>query len=359
MLKPLSNSDLNISKLEKEKTILMKLQFHSGGSQFHVKCLDHQLEWKANETGQQQGQNLYIISSETGWLKNDLDPGPTLYGLVLESGGVNLEIFLRDPLHNPSRFGIIPRVNILRDIVSALQFLERCRIVHGDLKPENIVLFQSSNGSGNTMSTWKLIDFDNSYDLTSQPSPKIDPRNPETFLTPEYIPPELAVLMNPGSNSPLQPLDPSHKMDIWSLGLISVFVLKGQSLWNLYPGFNSIAVFSSIIDFNEEHFKRWLNVEMGDKEGSFVEDCFRIDPRTRSSPSLLLKKSLFSTGQSTVLLNSLETSTVVRNQLVELIGLVDRGVRLDDLDDRLRSAVSVIMNQLENPSLSRLSSGTT
>ncbi len=79
---------------------------------------------------------------------------------------------------------------VLKEIVDALEFLEKHRIVHGDLKPENIVSFHRGNGT----TCWKLINFDNSHDLTSLSSrspPKIDLQNP--FLTPEYIPPELAL----------------------------------------------------------------------------------------------------------------------------------------------------------------------
>jgi len=157
------------SRLENETNILMKLQFHSGGSLHHVKCLDNRLEWN-HPDGEEQ--DLYVVSSETGCVKNDENSKPRVCGLVLESGGLNLAQFLRDPLHSPSRFGIIARVNILKEIVDALEFLEKHRIVHGDLKPENIVSFHRGNGT----TCWKLIDFDNSHDLTSLSSrspPKI------------------------------------------------------------------------------------------------------------------------------------------------------------------------------------------
>ncbi len=175
------------SRLENEKNILLKLHSaHAEGAKFHVLCLAPRLNW--NNSDQEDLQDLYLRSSE-GWIKNGENSRPRVCGLVLESGGLNLAQFLRDPLHSPSRFGIIARVNILKEIVDALEFLEKHRIVHGDLKPENIVSFHRGNGT----TCWKLIDFDSSHDLSSlssQSPPKIDLQNP--FLTPEYIPPELA-----------------------------------------------------------------------------------------------------------------------------------------------------------------------
>ncbi len=346
------------NRLENEKNILLKLQStHAEGAKFHVLCLAPRLNW--NDSDQEEVQDLYLRSSE-GSIKNDGNSKPRVCGLVLESGGLNLAEFLRDPLHSPSRFGIIARVNILKEIVDALEFLEKHRIVHGDLKPENIVSFHRGNGT----TCWKLIDFDNSHDLTSLSSrspPKIDLQNP--FLTPEYIPPELASAVREVKlnrlNSPNQqqqdPLfTPTHKLDIWSLGLVSVFVLKGQSLWDLYPSFNlntrigvgrsSNVDLSPIIDFSEDHFNRtWLSVQCGEKEKSFLVDCFRVDPNNRWSASKLARKSIFSTGQATILLGVREINVEIRNQMVQLTQLVDQGVTLGQFTD----ALTTLMNELQ------------
>ncbi len=328
--------------------ILLNLQSHPEGSRFHVKCLSHKVGW--NQTDE---QDLYLVSSETGWIKNDMRSKPRVFGLVLEFGGMNLATFLRDPLHSPARFGSIPRVNILRDIVSAMEFLESCRIVHGDLKPENIVSFHST---GNGLTCWKLIDFDNSHDLSSRPPPKIDLQT--ALITPEYIAPELATALrdvnsrrlNPNSPSPLITLiEPSLKMDIWSLGVVSVFVFKGQSLWELYSPFSSHLDFSPIIEFDEDHFNRtWLSDQVGQKEKSFIEKCLRVNPSDRLSASGLKRRTIFSTSQSTISVNVRETTTAIRNQLVELTRLVDQGVTAEQLDGRFADALTIVLSQIEN-----------
>ncbi len=329
--------------------ILLNLQSHPEGSRFHVKLLIHRLGW--NETDE---QDLYLVSSERGWIKNGENSKPRISGLVLECGGMNLAAFLRDPLHSPARFGSISRVSILKDIVSALQFLESCRIVHGDLKPENIVSFQST---GNGLTLWKLIDFDNSYDLSARPLPKIDLHN--TFLTQEYTPPELATSLqevnlkslNPSvPSSPLTLVEPTHKMDIWALGLVSIFILKGQLLWDLYnPSLNPI------VDFDENHFNRcWLSIQVGEKEKSFIEDCLRVNPSDRRSASLLLRKSLFSIGQATVWTNAGETTQAIRKQLADLTRLVDQAVTVEHLDDRFTDAVTIVLHQIQSLSINRV-----
>ncbi len=111
-------------------------------------------------------------------------------------------------------------------------------------------------------------------------------------------------------------------MDIWSLGLISVFVLKGQSFWDLYTPF--MEELSTMIDFSENHFNSTrLNVHVGrEKEKSFIEDCLRLDQSARWSTSKLLKKSLFSIGQSTISMNAINTSTIIFNKPMELTRLI-------------------------------------
>jgi len=133
-----------------------------------------------------------------------------------------------------------------------------------------------------------------------------------------------------------------------------VFVLKGQSLWDLYPSFNlntrigvgrsSNVDLSPIIDFSEDHFNRtWLSVQCGEKEKSFLVDCFRVDPNNRWSASKLARKSIFSTGQATILLGVREINVEIRNQMVQLTQLVDQGVTLGQFTD----ALTTLMNELQ------------
>uniref|UniRef100_A0A673JQP6 non-specific serine/threonine protein kinase n=1 Tax=Sinocyclocheilus rhinocerous TaxID=307959 RepID=A0A673JQP6_9TELE len=95
----------------------------------------------------------------------------------------------------------------LRDILEALQYLHNCRIVHLDLKPENLVVDQSPS-----QPMVKLTDFGDAVQLNS--TPYVHP----LLGSPEFAPPEL-VLGDPVSLS----------SDLWSLGVVTYVMLSGAS----------------------------------------------------------------------------------------------------------------------------------
>ncbi|XP_073677543.1 triple functional domain protein [Garra rufa] len=95
----------------------------------------------------------------------------------------------------------------LRDILEALQYLHNCRIVHLDLKPENLVVDQSPS-----QPMVKLTDFGDAVQLSS--TPYVHP----LLGSPEFAAPEL-VLGDPVSLS----------SDLWSLGVVTYVMLSGAS----------------------------------------------------------------------------------------------------------------------------------
>ncbi|XP_050992126.1 triple functional domain protein isoform X1 [Labeo rohita] len=95
----------------------------------------------------------------------------------------------------------------LRDILEALQYLHNCRIVHLDLKPENLVVDQSPS-----QPMVKLTDFGDAVQLNS--TPYVHP----LLGSPEFAAPEL-VLGDPVSLS----------SDLWSLGVVTYVMLSGAS----------------------------------------------------------------------------------------------------------------------------------
>uniref|UniRef100_A0A673HK75 non-specific serine/threonine protein kinase n=1 Tax=Sinocyclocheilus rhinocerous TaxID=307959 RepID=A0A673HK75_9TELE len=95
----------------------------------------------------------------------------------------------------------------LRDILEALQYLHNCRIVHLDLKPENLLVEQSPS-----QPMVKLTDFGDAVQLNS--TPYVHP----LLGSPEFAAPEL-VLGDPVSLS----------SDLWSLGVVTYVMLSGAS----------------------------------------------------------------------------------------------------------------------------------
>ncbi|XP_026139912.1 triple functional domain protein isoform X1 [Carassius auratus] len=95
----------------------------------------------------------------------------------------------------------------LRDILEALHYLHTCRIAHLDLKPENVLIEQTS-----TQPLVKLTDFGDAAHLSN--TPFIHP----LLGSPEFSAPEL-VLGEPAALA----------SDLWSLGVLAYVMLSGAS----------------------------------------------------------------------------------------------------------------------------------
>uniref|UniRef100_A0A671LZ12 non-specific serine/threonine protein kinase n=1 Tax=Sinocyclocheilus anshuiensis TaxID=1608454 RepID=A0A671LZ12_9TELE len=95
----------------------------------------------------------------------------------------------------------------LQDILEALHYLHTCRIAHLDLKPENVLIEQTS-----TQPLVKLTDFGDAAHLSN--TPYIHP----LLGSPEFSAPEL-VLGEPAALA----------SDLWSLGVLAYVMLSGAS----------------------------------------------------------------------------------------------------------------------------------
>lgn len=107
---------------------------------------------------------------------------------------------------------------ILKTITHSLKILHDLSIVHGDLKPDNILIKQTKTKGYTT----KLIDFDNSY-FSGYPPENTD----EVVGTPEYYSPELANYIKVGETD-----EDRRKLtvqsDIFALGVIFSEYLTGD-----------------------------------------------------------------------------------------------------------------------------------
>jgi serine/threonine protein kinase len=72
---------------------------------------------------------------------------------------------------------------LLRTLGDSLRLLHEKGIVHGDLKPDNVLLHRPQ---GSTVLTAKLIDFDDAYPATEPPPPELVGGNP-VFGAPEWL----------------------------------------------------------------------------------------------------------------------------------------------------------------------------
>jgi eukaryotic-like serine/threonine-protein kinase len=108
------------------------------------------------------------------------------------------------------------RAVIFRTLVLSIQMLHRKDIVHGDLKPTNILIQRVPGGSLNTA---KLIDFDDSY-LSGSPPPRDQIVGDSAYGAPEWF----GYTMNDDRISPRML---TKAADIFALGLIFHQYLAG------------------------------------------------------------------------------------------------------------------------------------
>ncbi|GHU57075.1 hypothetical protein FACS189411_09560 [Bacteroidia bacterium] len=104
---------------------------------------------------------------------------------------------------------------LLKTVTHSLKILHDLGIVHGDLKPDNIIIKKTATGGYTT----KLIDFDDSY-FSENP-----PDYTEIVGTPDYYSPELLDYIKDTGKSNKKDL--TTKSDIFTLGVIFTEYLSG------------------------------------------------------------------------------------------------------------------------------------
>jgi serine/threonine protein kinase len=110
---------------------------------------------------------------------------------------------------------------VLRTLVLSLRLLHRSGIVHGDLKPDNILLKRSPRG----VMLAKLIDFDDAY-FSGSPPPAAEIVGTDQWFSPE-------VFRYAKNGHSVRPVDITTASDVFSLGLVLHHLLVGR-----HPGFD-------------------------------------------------------------------------------------------------------------------------
>ncbi|GAB4409712.1 MAG: hypothetical protein OHK0053_36550 [Microscillaceae bacterium] len=112
---------------------------------------------------------------------------------------------------------LIKRVLILKTIAHSLNVLHSAEVVHGDLKPDNVLIKQTKTGTY----TAKLIDFDNSYFSGNPPEMSEDLVGDMVFYSPEMV-------RFIQKDEHLTAAALTIKSDIFALGLLFCLYLTGK-----------------------------------------------------------------------------------------------------------------------------------
>jgi serine/threonine-protein kinase len=120
---------------------------------------------------------------------------------------INSVIVTQGPVQPRLKPGVA--ISVMRECLAALAALHREDIVHGDIKPSNIMLKRTGNA--------KIVDIGSAFELTNAPIRRT--------CTPTYAAPEV-----------LEGADCSPRSDLASLGYVLIEILAGQPV---FAGLNS------------------------------------------------------------------------------------------------------------------------
>jgi serine/threonine-protein kinase len=126
---------------------------------------------------------------------------------------INRVLVTAGPMHPRFKAGVA--VAIVRDCLAALAALHREGVVHGDIKPANIMLKRTGNA--------KIVDIGSAFELNDPP--------PTRICTPAYAAPEV-----------LDGNDCTPRSDLASLGYVLIEILAGR------PMFAGISTYKDLLE---------------------------------------------------------------------------------------------------------------
>jgi serine/threonine protein kinase len=201
------------------------------------------------------------------------------YYLVLDliSGG---EMF--DHLCAQGAYSEADAARLVREIASALAFLHGMGIVHGDMKPENLML--SSEKA--TVAAIKIVDF-GCAQVTAEHENETAPSlnnvsKGGTANTPAYSPPEIL-----DKNRKDDRLDPAF--DMWALGVILYIMLTGVHPFDLYGNASDDEIEGQILSRHKPPLRNSpMTAHLSGDAIEVIEKLINWDPTQRMTALQLL-----------------------------------------------------------------------
>ena len=184
---------------------------------------------------------------------------------------------------------------IMRSLVNSLRILHRANIVHGDLKPDNILIKLTSTG----VYTTKLIDFDDSYISGFPPTD-----HSLVVGTPEYYSPEMYSYIT-DEDGVVSRSTLTTKSDIFALGVIFAEFITGYKpiIPKEFSGTYSAVMSGAPIEFvpsehltpnMEKLLRNLLNADPSERPN--IDEVFRAlpmpSPKKNTKPKIIRFTSL-------------------------------------------------------------------
>ena len=153
---------------------------------------------------------------------------------------------------------------LIREIASALAFLHGIGVVHGDMKPENVML-STPNPSDSVV---KLVDFGCAQVEEMSCSP--------VGITPAYTPPEV-LDKNNDANSTMLP-----SQDMWALGIILYIMLTGLHPYDLEGAATDEEIEEAVLSGKKPPLRNSpITSHLSDSALDLIEKLMAHDPNKR------------------------------------------------------------------------------
>lgn len=165
------------------------------------------------------------------------------------------------------------KLDVIKQLLEALIFLHQKKLIHRDIKPQNIMYDKEKNYV-------RLVDFGVSkiaggtYTYTSNAMGTAPYMAPENF--------DVDIEMEETCDKP--PIQISSKSDVWSVGCVISELFSGSIPWGLT---NNIAVENKLINKNKFPVPKNITNEHIKK---LIEMCTIIEPSQRPNSSEVLEK---------------------------------------------------------------------
>ncbi|RQM29384.1 hypothetical protein B5M09_004393 [Aphanomyces astaci] len=159
--------------------------------------------------------------------------------------------------------------SIARDLAETLITLHAQRLVHGDVKPENILLDSANDDSARMI----LIDFGLSFRASEGGCHLWDGSGTVAYAAPEVL--------NQSANV-------TSAIDMWALGVVLFVVLAGYHPFDVASELSDAAVRLAILqgDFDFKHAASWAHIS--DDAKDLIRRLIVIDPAARLTAEQVL-----------------------------------------------------------------------
>ncbi|KAL3316902.1 Calcium/calmodulin-dependent protein kinase type IV [Cichlidogyrus casuarinus] len=158
-------------------------------------------------------------------------------------------------------------INIIRQILNGVAYLHQAGIVHGDLKPENLMITDNS-----AEPIVKIADFGLSHLLTEEVQIMA------IGGTPQYCAPEVLLKRKFGPEA-----------DMWAIGVITFILLTG---YEPFEGANDFALYRAILR-NKYSFVPFIWDDKSELAKDFISRLLRLDPTERMTAQEALNHPWF------------------------------------------------------------------